>query len=160
ASLPTSPSAVTLWIAMNSCPDWNLRVFPGSHRRGLLWHAWVALDDPRLAAVGPPGGLPPRGRAAGPVNCHPLPRPRPPRPRRRGGCDIRFFPLCGFLPSRVHGIGPIAVIDEGLARRPGPVLRAPLRESQVFLGLVREREHAEPHSVLNWVNYIGEVVAG
>ena len=29
ANIPTSPSALTLWAGVNSCPDWTLRIYPG-----------------------------------------------------------------------------------------------------------------------------------
>ena len=57
ATIPTSPSALTVWVAVNSCPDWNLRVYPGSHRAAEAIHQNVACKleyrrqpDMRLAA--------------------------------------------------------------------------------------------------------------
>jgi hypothetical protein len=41
ASIPTSPSGLTLWIGLNECPDWTLRLYPGSHRLGLLCNRWL-----------------------------------------------------------------------------------------------------------------------
>jgi len=38
AAIPTSPSAATLWVGLNTTPDWNLVLYPGSHRYGLLCH--------------------------------------------------------------------------------------------------------------------------
>ena len=54
ASIPTSPSAVTLWLGMNACDDWNLRLYPGSHRLGLYCHQWLDLDDESLRHLSEP----------------------------------------------------------------------------------------------------------
>ncbi len=155
ASIPTSPSAVTLWAGLNSCSDWRLRLCPGSHRRGLLCHRWLELDDPRLPLLGDPVDIAARPGEAVLFHALMLHGTASPGPGRRLSCDIRFFPLCGFLPSQVHALGerPYAALSAGLARAGGPVLRAPLLETQAWLGDRLAPVEAPPHSVLNWANY-------
>jgi hypothetical protein len=162
ASIPTSPSAVTLWVAMNDCRCWNLRLYPGSHRLGLLCNRWLALDDERLAPLGEPIDVPARAGTAVLFNALMLHGTSNPGPLRRVSCDIRFFPLCGFLPSETHLLGssPSNALREGLDRARRSVLRAPLLEDQVFLGENIELGDVPPLSVLNWVKYLSHVVNG
>jgi Phytanoyl-CoA dioxygenase (PhyH) len=162
ASIPTSPSAVTLWVAMNDCPCWNLRLYPGSHRLGLLCNRWVGLEDERLAPFGEPIDVPAQAGTAVVFNALMLHGTSNPGPLRRVSCDIRFFPLCGFLPSETHLLGssPYSAIREGLAHAFNSVLQAPLLEDQVFLGEKTRLEHVPPLSVLNWVKYLSHVVNG
>jgi hypothetical protein len=162
ASIPTSPSAMTLWVAMNDCPYWNLRLYPGSHRRGLICNRWLALDDQRLAPLGEPIDIVARKGTAVVFNALMLHGTSNPGPLRRVSCDIRFFPLCGFLPSETHLLeaSPANALREGLDRAFSPVLQAPLLEDQVFLGDEIQLEEVPPLSVLNWVKFLSEVVAG
>jgi hypothetical protein len=162
ASIPTSPSAVTLWVPMNSCPHWTLRLYPGSHRRGLFCDKWIALDDRRLGPLGQPVDVPARFGTAVIFNALLLHGTSNPGPGRRVSCDIRFFPLCGFLPSEVRNLDsrPRAALQKGLAQADGPVLRTPLLEAQAFLGEVCCLESVPPLSVLNWVNYVARLVHG
>lgn len=162
ASIPTSPSALTLWVAMNDCPDWNLRLYPGSHRRGLICNRWLALDDERLAPLGEPIDIVARTGTAVLFNALMLHGTSNPGPLRRVSCDIRFFPLCGFLPSETHLLeaSPSDALREGLVRAFSPVLQAPLLEDQVFLGDEIQLEDVPPLSVLNWVRFLSDVVAG
>jgi hypothetical protein len=85
-----------------------------------------------------------------------------PGPLRRVSCDIRFFPLCGFLPSETHllGAAPSDTLRNGLKRAFSPVLSAPLLEGQVFLGEKIELGDVPRLSVLNWVKYLSQVVNG
>ena len=82
--------------------------------------------------------------------------------RRRVSCDIRFFPLCAFLPSTVHVLGnePLSEFRRGLQRSDGPTLREPLLEAAAFMGVPRELERCEPYSVLNWSNFVRNTVNG
>ncbi len=165
ASLPTSPSAVTLWVSLNTCPDWNLRLYPGSHRQGLLCHQFLALDDPRLAALGPPLDIPARVGTGAIFNALVLHGTSNPGPTRRVSCDIRFFPLCGFLPSEVHQLNgrSDSRLADALARAAGlgdAVLRSPVLEAQAYLGEDVRQNDVPPLSVLNWVNYLHHAVRG
>jgi hypothetical protein len=85
-----------------------------------------------------------------------------PGPGRRVSCDIRFFPLCGFLPSKVRSLSPSprAALEEGLAHAAGPVLRAPLLEAKAFLGEEVRLASVPRLCVLNWANYASQVVQG
>src|SRR5690348_4347310 len=54
ASFPTSPSHMILWVGLNECQDWPVRLYPRSHRLGLLCEGFVPVDHPRLAKLGKP----------------------------------------------------------------------------------------------------------
>ena len=162
ASIPTSPSALTLWVGLNSSPDWNLRLFPGSHRHGLLCHRWLELDDPRLSTLGQPLDVPARAGSAVLFNALLLHGSANPGTHRRVSCDIRFFPFCGFLPSRTHALGPDPkdTLRQALENETDDVLRCPVLEDEVYLGHDVPLPESEPLSVLNWANYIARVVRG
>jgi hypothetical protein len=162
AAIPTSPCGVTLWTPLNSCPDWNLRLYPGSHRHGLICHEWMKLDDSRLGAFGEFLDVPAVAGTCVIFNSLLLHSSSNPGPRRRVSCDIRFFPLTGFLPSQVHLLGrdPLATLRDGLARDDGPTLKAPHLETAAFLGLMAAPAPCPPHSILNWANYLAVLLAG
>jgi len=104
ASFPTSPSMVTLWTPLNTTDHWNLRLYPGSHRRGLLCHSWLNLKDERLTQIGSPFDIKARAGTAVLFNGLMLHGTSNPGTERRVSCDVRFFPLCGFLPSKVYSL--------------------------------------------------------
>ena len=104
---PTSPSAVTLWVSMNSCPDWTVRFYPASHRQGLLCNDFLELDDQRLAALEKPIEVHAKIGTGVLFNALMLHGTGNPGSQRRVSCDIRFFPLCAFLPSTVHFLDEI-----------------------------------------------------
>ena len=161
AAIPTSPCGVTLWTPLNSCRDWNLRIYPGSHRHGLICHEWLKLDDPRLLAFGPPIDVQAEVGTCVIFNSLLLHSSSNPGPRRRVSCDIRFFPLTGFLPSQVRVLGdPLATLRAGLARDDGPTLKAPHLEAAAFLGLVTTPTDCPPYSILNWANYLSVLLSG
>lgn len=162
ASIPTSPAGVTLWTPLNSCDDWNLRMYPGSHRLGLLCEEWMKLDDPRLSRLGPPVDVKAEFGSAIIFNALLLHASSNPGMRRRVSCDIRFFPLCGFLPSPVHVLGgdALGTFRSGLQRHDDATLRAPYLEAAAFMGLMREPVLCEPHSVLNWANVVRSAIDG
>jgi hypothetical protein len=162
AAVPTSPCGVTLWTPLNSCDDWNLRLYPGSHRHGLLCQEWMKLEDPRLATFGEPIDVKAEFGTAMVFNALLLHSSSNPGYRRRVSCDIRFFPLCGFLPSNVHVLGnePLAEFRRGLERSGGPTLRAPYLEAAAFMGLGGDPESCPPHSILNWANFVLNTVKG
>lgn len=162
AAIPTSPCGVTLWTPLNSCPDWNLRLYPGSHRFGLLCQEWMKLDDPRLASFGAPLDVQAQVGTAVVFNSLLLHSSSNPGFRRRVSCDIRFFPLCGFLPSTVHVLGsnPLAELRQNLERVQGPTLREAALETAAFLGLARTVESCPPYSILNWGNFVLAAVQG
>ena len=161
AAIPTSPSMVTLWTPLNTTPYWNLRLYPGSHHQGLLCNEWLDLQDSRLDALGTPVDIQAKEGTAVLFNSMMLHGTSNPGPQRRVSCDIRFFPLCGFLPSEPFLLDPdpLETIADGLGRAPGPALLSPLLEDLAFLGTGTTRIplpvfEAPPCSVLNWVNYI------
>jgi len=162
ASFPTSPSAITLWVAMNSYARWNLRLYPGSHRLGLLCNRFLQLDEGGLEAFGAPVDVPARTGTAVLFNALILHGTSNPGPLRRVSCDIRFFPLCGFLPSQAHLINPHPsyALSNGVKHASSSVLLAPLLESQAFLGNEVDTKDVPPSSVLNWVNYLVHVLHG
>ena len=162
AAIPTSPCGVTLWTPLNSCDDWNLRLYPGSHQHGLLCQEWMKLDDPRLARFGEPIDVKAEYGTAIVFNALLLHSSSNPGYRRRVSCDIRFFPLCGFLPSTVHVVGddPLEAFHAGLARDDGPTLRAALLEAAAFMGVCSDPELCDDYSILNWGNFIQSSVQG
>lgn len=162
ASMPTSPSAMTLWVGLNSCQDWNLRLYPGSHRLGLVCAQWLSLDDPRLSVLNRPVDISAQPGSAVVFNSLILHGTSNPGTLRRVSCDIRFFPFCGFLPSQAHILGdaPGTALRDNLKSAPGPVLEAPLLEDKVFLGDEVDLQDVPSASVLNWVNYVKYVVRG
>ncbi|MGQ0538626.1 MAG: phytanoyl-CoA dioxygenase family protein [Gemmatimonadaceae bacterium] len=164
AALPTSPCGITLWTPLNSCPDWNLRLYPGSHRHGLLCQEWMKLEDPRLRHFGEPIDVKAEEGTAVIFNALLLHSSSNPGVRRRVSCDIRFFPLCGFLPSTVHVLGsaPLAEFRSGLAGNGAATatLREPYLEAAHFMGLKRDAEPCEPFSIFNWGNFVRNTVRG
>jgi hypothetical protein len=162
AALPTSPCGVTLWTPLNSCPEWNLRLYPGSHRHGLLCQEWMKLEDPRLASFGEAIDVKAEAGTAVVFNALLLHSSSNPGFRRRVSCDIRFFPLCAFLPSEVHVLGsdPLAELRRGLVRADGPTLREPFLEAAAFMGIQRDLEKTEKYSILNWSNFVRNTVDG
>jgi hypothetical protein len=161
ANIPTSPSALTLWAGVNLCPEWTLRIYPGSHRLGLLCNRWLATDDSRLMLVGDPIEVSACPGTALLFNALLLHGTSNPGRLRRVSCDIRFFPLCGFLPSETHFL-PYAreTLRTGLESTYSSVLLAPLLEDQIFLGEHVCLRQVPQHSVLNWVNYLANVMRG
>jgi len=164
ASIPTSPSMVTLWTPLNTTSYWNLRLYPGSHRQGLLCNKWLDLQDSRLDGLGTPIDIHAKEGTAVLFNSMMLHGTSNPGPQRRVSCDIRFFPLCGFLPSEPFLLDqhPLQMIADGLQRASGPALLSPLLEDLAFLGRDTTGVQlpvfdASPCSVLNWVNYISMV---
>jgi hypothetical protein len=54
----------------------------------------------------------------------------------------------------------MAMIHERLARETGETLRAPLLEVLAFLGEGRAEPDVRPLSILNWANYLVELMGG
>jgi hypothetical protein len=162
ASFPTSPSCMTLWVGLNDCPDWPLRLYPGSHRLGLLCNRWLPLDHAGLAALAEPVDIQAQPGTAVIFNALTLHGTGAPGRLSRWSCDIRFFPCCGFLPTYPHELteNPWGFIQEALDRNPGPARRAPLMEDLVLSGAGIETLDAPRFSVLNWVNYLAELLRG
>jgi hypothetical protein len=162
ASLPTSPSAMTLWAGLNQCSEWPIRLFPRSHRLGLLCQQFVPLDHERLAQVGSPIEIHAEPGTAVIFNALVLHGTGEGDRLRRVSADIRFFPSCGYLPTRTRALTelPRAFILESLAQDPGPTRRAPLLENLVLAGNRKEIGDAPPLSILNWANYLDEVCNG
>lgn len=154
ATIPTSPSALTVWVPLKASANWNLRVYPGSHREGLISSRWWSLEEPRLKFLNPPVDIAARRGTAIIFNALLLHGTSNPGPERRVSCDIRFFPLCGYLPSPVHFIGEDLAASLRQSVETGPVLQAPLLEDRMFLGETIRDLEAPPKSVLNWPNFI------
>ena len=156
ARIPTSPAQITLWVAQNTSPDWNLDLYPRSHRHGLLCNQWVPLEEPWLEQFGEPVSIPAKHGSAVIFNSLILHSSGKGGPCRRVSCDIRFFPLCGFLPSKPYVLGkkPIRALRESLARTTRPALRAPLLETLAYLGDDVFDADVPRHSILNWANYL------
>src|SRR5262249_22171700 len=144
------------------CANWNLRLYPGSHKLGLICNHWLDLNDERLAPLGQPIDVSAQVGTAAIFNALMLHGTSNPGSLRRVSCDIRFFPLCGFLPSETHFIGPSPsnALRDGLDRAFSPTLQAPLLEDQVFLGERIELTDVPPLSVLNWAKYVAHLVGG
>jgi len=121
-----------------------------------------ALDDPRLQTFARPIDLPARVGTGVLFNAMILHGTSNPGPQRRVSCDLRFFPLCGFLPSEVHVLDArgAGALRERQHRVNGPTLRTPLLESLVFLGERVEMDDPPPHSTLNWARYLAHVMDG
>jgi hypothetical protein len=83
-------------------------------------------------------------------------------PLRRVSCDLRFFPLCGFLPSEVHLLDdkPAEFLRRRKNEVEGPTLLAPLLEQLAFLGENVPVATPPPNSPLNWSNYLVELMQG
>jgi hypothetical protein len=46
APIPTVPSGLTMWVGQNDCPNWTLRLYPGSNLEDLTFlGSGVALGD-------------------------------------------------------------------------------------------------------------------
>jgi ectoine hydroxylase-related dioxygenase (phytanoyl-CoA dioxygenase family) len=167
ASFPTTPSMLILWIPLNTSPHWNLRLYRGSHKLGLLCNTWMQLDHAKLSAVGEPIDIQAKKGTAVLFNAMTLHGTSNPGPQRRVSCDIRFFPLCGFLPSEVYLLHerPILKISEDLKQNLPETVRTPLLEDLVYLSShINSRSFplfdAHHFSVLNWVNYLSLKTAG
>jgi len=162
ARIPTSPAQITLWVAQNTSPDWNLDLYPGSHRHGLLCNQWVPLEEPWLQQFGEPVSIAAKTGSAVIFNSLVLHSSGKGGPCRRVSCDIRFFPLCGFLPSKPYMLGtqPVRALREMLASTTLPTLRAPLLETLAYLGEDVFDPDVPEHSILNWANYLTLYVRG
>lgn len=156
ASLPTSPSGLTLWCALNDCDASPLRLFPGSHRLGMVCNRMWKLDDPRLAALAAPLEVRAREGRGVLFNSMLIHGTGESGTQRRVSCDIRFFPLCGFLGSQVHALSesPLEALAAGLRRAEDEVLRSPLLEALVYLDRPIEPPPAAPLSRYHWLDYI------
>ena len=162
ASLPTSPSALILWTGLNDCADWPVRIYPRSHRLGLLCRRFVSVDHASLTRFGEPLEIHARTGSGVIFNSLLLHGTGSAGPRRRVSCDIRFFPSCPYLQSSPRSLveSPAAFIEERLTRESGETLRAPLLENQAIAGCMGDNLKAAPHSILNWANYLNDVCNG
>ena len=162
ASIPTSPSAVIVWVGMNDCPDWPVRLYPRSHKLGLLCREFIPVDHERLPQFGDPVEFEAKPGTGIIFNSLLLHGTGHAGPGRRVSCDIRFFPACPYLQSPVYPLvgAPSAFIQQRLERETGPTLQAPLFESLALTGSMDEVVEAPEHSILNWANYLNEVCKG
>ena len=162
ASIPTSPSALILWTGLNACPDWPIRIYPGSHRLGLLCRRFVPIDHPGLSTLGEAMEIQARPGTGVVFNSLLLHGTGSAGPGRRVSCDIRFFPSCPYLQSAARSLveSPADFIEERLAQEVGETLRAPLLENQAIAGWMGDNVDAPEHSILNWANYLNDVCNG
>src|SRR5262249_13043401 len=125
ASLPTSPAAVILWTGLNNCPDWPVRLYPRSHRLGLLCRRFGPVEHPAVPQVGQPIEIHAQPGSGIVFNSLLLHGTGSAGPGRRVSCDIRFFPSCPHLPSPPRTLVklPAAFIEERLASETGETLR-------------------------------------
>jgi hypothetical protein len=162
ASRATSPSAVTLWVPLNDCDEWTLRVFPGAHKRGMLQNTFLEFDDPRLETLGEPVDIRAR-RGTGAIFNALMPHGSSnPSRARRVSCDIRFFPLTAFLPSEIRTLTdrPLEAHRRGLERAESDAIRAPFLEALAFLGQPPVHAPASGPGPLHWVDHLNELIAG
>ncbi len=155
ASLPTSPHGLTLWVALNACPEATLRLFPRSHQLGLFCHKMWKADDPRLARLEPAIEIEAQAGTGVLFNALLFHGTGRIGQLRRVSCDLRFFPLCGFLPSEAHILtdAPIEVLRERQRESSRPTLLGPALEQLAFLG-EGAAVAAPPLASLNWPNYL------
>jgi Phytanoyl-CoA dioxygenase (PhyH) len=160
AKLPTSPSFVTLWVPLTTGPNWGLRLYPGSHRLGILCNDWIPLEDARLEMLGTPVDFAPQRGKALVFNAMLLHSSVHPGPSRRVSCDVRFFPLCGFLPTVPWILGDDPERDLRVLPGDNEILRMPRLEAQILLGRESDLEEVPEHSPLNWAKYVEAVRRG
>ncbi len=161
ASIPTSPAAVILWVGLNDCSDWPIRL----HRRSHNWYAVLALHprgSQRVTQFGEPlefEAKPGTGIIFNSLLLHGTGRGGP---RRRVSSDIRFFPSCPYLSSPPRPLvgAPADFIRQRLQRETGETLRAPLLENLALAGSMGKAVEAPKASILNWANYLNEVCNG
>ena len=160
ARLPTSPGGMTCWVPLTTGENWGLRLYPGSHRKGIVCHDWIPLEDERLNALGEPFDFPAhRGKA---LLFHSLILHSSVNPGddRRVSIDVRFFPLCAYLPSAPWVLGDNPERDLVPVYGDGDTLAASRLEAQVYLGRDPQLGDVPEHSTLNWVNYINAIAKG
>lgn len=162
ASLPTSPAAVIVWVGLNECPDWPVRLYPKSHKLGLLCREFISVDHERLSQFGDPIEFEAKPGTGIIFNSLLLHGTGHSGPGRRVSSDIRFFPSCPYLQSPVYSLvdSSSAFIQERLERESGPTLQAPLLENLALAGSMGDPVEATAHSILNWANYLNEVCNG
>jgi hypothetical protein len=162
ASIPTSPAALILWTGLNECPDWPIRIYPRSHRRGLLCRKFISINDEGLGRFAEPVEIRAQPGHGVMFNSLLLHGTGSAGPGRRVSCDIRFFPSCPYLQSATRCIveSPAAFIEQRLERETGETLRASLLENLAMAGSMGENVEAPPHSILNWANYLNDVCNG
>ncbi|HEY7337831.1 MAG TPA: phytanoyl-CoA dioxygenase family protein [Bryobacteraceae bacterium] len=162
ASIPTSPAALILWVGLNECPDWPVRFYPRSHKLGLLCRKFVPVDHQGLPEIGEPMEFHARPGTGMIFNSLLLHGTGDGGALRRVSCDIRFFPSCPYLqsPPRPLVDAPMEFIERRLDSETGPTLRAPLLENLALVGAMGANVEAPPHSILNWANYLNDVLNG
>jgi hypothetical protein len=122
----------------------------------MLCHKFPALDDPKLAVFRPHIDIEARPGTVVVFNAMLMHATSNPGTHRRLSCDIRFFPLTGFVPSMPRAIAsnPMNAIYAALERDNPDTLREPLLEALAFLGQGKVTPDVSPRSILNWSNYI------
>ena len=163
ARLPTHPSAVTLWLGLNDCDHMGLRIYPRSHRQGLiLADRFVSHEDPRLAPLDPPIQIDARVGTGVLFHGLALHGSGDSGPVRRVSSDIRFFPMSGFIPSEVRVLGerPIRYLREAIERGESPTLRTPLLTDAALLGWELPLGPYPQRSSENWVGYVAHALRG
>ena len=169
ASLPISPGMVTLWVALNTTASWTLRLYPGSHQQGVLCDEFLEPSNERLSALQEGVDIQAHYGQAVLFNGMMLHGTGIRGEGRRASCDIRFFPLCGFLPSEPHLIHrePLHFLQQRLSNETLSTVQAPLLQDLVFLGKTKEAAYqvsrftdVERFSHLHWIQYLVRLLDG
>lgn len=160
ARLPTSPGGLTCWVPMTTGENWGLRLYPGSHRKGLMCNEWIPLDDSRLEMLGEPFDFEARRGKALLFHSLLLHSSVNPGPARRVSIDVRFFPLCAYLPSAPWMLSEDPEAHLLPVAGDGETLSASRYEAAIYLGRDSGLGDVPPHSTLNWVKYIEAVRDG
>ena len=168
AILPISPSMITLWVALNTTTSWKLRLYPGSHHTGIVCNKFLEPDDHKLQYFQREVDITARRGSAILFNGMTLHGTGDAGPGRRASCDIRFFPLTGFLPSEPHLLdpNPFAFLIQKFRDEKDSTLLAPLYQDLVFLGKTNLPEKVmrdmkdEPYSHLHWIPYLTATIQG
>lgn len=157
ANLPTSPSFPTVWVPLTTGPDWGLRLYPGSHRRGLLCNQFVEFENPRLEILGKPVDFTPERGSALLFHALVLHGTTEPGPSLRVSCDARFFPLSPFLGSTPWLLGTDPLADLEPVDGDDEILRVARLETQAVLGRHLDLDGVPTLSILHWAKYLEAV---
>ena len=156
ARVLTSPSAMVCWVPLNTCERNTLRVYPRSHRLGLLTNRWLPLDIPGIERLGAPIDVQAKEGQVLLFNFMLMHGGSNPGPSTRISCDLRFFPFCGIIDSAPVTLQsqPIRWIQSRLDHGLGDMLQAPLCETLSYCGMPMARSTPRPYSNLHWAKFL------
>lgn len=95
----TSPNALALWVPLNTCEKSGLRLYRGSHARGLVTNGWLRPDTTGLEKIGDYVDIFAEEGQALMFNFSLLHGTAVGSLGTRISADVRFFPFCGSLDS-------------------------------------------------------------